>query len=359
MRGNRWIVLCAACALVVSAAGCGGGSGGGSDAGSSGSDAPAAFRLAEGSVALAVTAEGGGAGVSTGDAYAAVSVPAGAAAAGSTWKITPLAEAPAGVKKPLCPGIYVDVADSEPTTWCAIGFSIPGTASPDATIVKLADDGTVAEIVPTARMDYGERTFLTAYVDGFSAYTTAEEDQAARDQAFQDRAKAKGQQVDWTIKVLGTETQENQGWTFTYDFDLFASGGDVGVGGLYKGTCVFSVKGKYTENLGIVQSMGDISGGVRDDDVQFWIVDTALMDLLTGEQVGDTIVSGVGEVNGQGFGNFNAYASGPTVSGEVHSGPVSGSEPMRFTITVKTFEDVQVEIANVGIFPGKILRTTE
>ena len=358
MRGKRWMALCAVSALLVSALGCGGDAGG-SDAGSSGSDSPAAFELAEGATDLAITAEGGGAGVSTGDGYAAVSVPAGAAAAGATWKVTPLAKAPAGVTSPLCPGIYVDTAGSEPTTWCAVGFSIPGTASPDATIVKLADDGTVAEIVPTSRMDYGERTFLTAYVDGFSAYTTAEEDQAARDQAFQDRAKAKGQQVDWTIKVLGTETQNNQGWEFIYDLDLFASGGDVGVGGLYKGTCVFSVKGKYVENLGIVQGLGDISGGVRDDDVQFWIVDAALADLLTGESVGSPIVSGVGEINGQGFGNLNIYASGPTVSGEYHSGPVSGSDPVRFTITVKTFEDVQVEIPNVGIFPGKILRTTK
>lgn len=365
MRVHRGAAVLLVCALTAFSAGCGGDPGGSADGGApeSGgtvaSTLPGAFAGAAGSKDLAITAEGGGVGLSTGDAYAAVSVPAGAAAAGSTWKVTPLAEAPSGVEKPLCPGVYVETEGADPTGWCAVGFSLPGTASPDATIVRLADDGTVAEVVPTERLDYGERTFLTAYVDGFSAYTTAEEDQAARDQAFQDRAKAKGQQVDWTIKAIGTETQDVQGWKFTYDLDLFASGGGVGIGGMYKGTCLLSMTGKYTEDLGIVQSLGDVSGGIRDQDVQFVIVDTQLANLLTGEGDGEGTVSGSGLLDGEGFGSLNIYASAPDVSGEYHSGPVSGSEPMRFYIKVTTFEDVQVEVPNVGIFPGKILRTTK
>ena len=35
------------------------------------------------------------------------------------------------------------------------------------------------------------------------------------------------------------------------------------------------------------------------------------------------------------------------------------TSPAPFTIKVTTFEDVQVEIEGVGIFPGKILRTTK
>jgi hypothetical protein len=252
----------------------------------------------------------------------------------------------------------VDTAGSEPTDWCAIGFSIPGTASPDATIVKLADDGTVAEVIPTDRMDYGGRTFLTAYVDGFSAYTTAEEDAAARDKAFQERAEKWGKQVDWTIKVIGTETQEVQGWTFTYELDLFASGGGVKMGGMYQGHALLSMTGKYEEDLGIVQGLGDISGGIKDDDLTFYMIDSVLANLLTGESV-DTMPTARGSITGEGYGNLNIYATAPNAQGEYHSGPVSGQEPMTFDLKVTTGEDVQVEIANVGIFPGKILRTTK
>jgi hypothetical protein len=351
------MAVCAVCALLVGALGCGGDSDG-SDAGPSESDVPSAFELAEGAKDLVITAEGGGAGVSTGAAYAAVSVPAGAAEAGVTWKVTPLAVAPAGVEKPLCPGIYVDVAGSEPTTWCAVGFSIPGTASPDATIVKLADDGTVAEIIPTDRMEYGGRTFLTAYVDAFSPYTTAEEDAAARDQAFQERAEKWGKQVDWTIKVAGSETKEVQGWKFTYELDMFASGGGVGMGGIYTGHALISMTGKYEESLGVVQGLGDVSGGARDQALTFYMIDGALADLLTGETV-EGMPCARGYIRGEGYGNLNIYATAPTAKGEYHSGPVSGAEPMEFDLKVTTGEDVQVEIADIGIFPGKILRTTK
>jgi hypothetical protein len=350
-----------AAAMLLGALGCKGGSGPGGSDGGPASDVPKAFKVdAAAAKELAITAEGGGVGLSTGDAYAAVSVPAGAAAAGTTWKVTPLAEAPGGVEKPLCPGVYVDVAGSEPTTWCAIGFSLPGTASPDATIVKLADDGTVAEIIPTDRMDYGGRTFLTAYVDSFSPYTTAEEDAAERDKAFQERAKKWGKQVDWTIKVIGSETKENQGWKFTFDLDMFASGGSVGMGGTYKGHALLSMTGKYEQSFGVIQGLGDVSGGIRDQDLTFVIVDHGIVSLLTGkEEEANPMVSAYGYISGDGYGNLNAYATGPTASGEYHSGPTSSSEPMPFELKVTTGEDVQVEIKDVGIFPGKILRTAK
>jgi hypothetical protein len=361
MRCSRFgaVVLALVLLAAFGLAGCkGGGSGGTTGSGPESGDLPEAFTAAEGAKELAITAEGGGVGLSTGDAYAAVSVPTGAAEAGATWKVTPLAEAPAGVEKPLCPGIWVDVAGSEPTTWCAIGFSLPGTASPDATIVKLADDGTVAEVIPTDRMDYGGRTFLTAYVDSFSPYTTAEEDQAARDQAFQDRAKRWGKEVDWTIKVIGSETKEVEGWTFTYELDMFASGGGVGMGGIYKGHALLSMTGKYEGPASIVQSFGDVSGGVRDQALTFYMIDGALADLLTGQTVEVGMPCAQGSIKGEGYGNLNIYATAPTVSGEYHSGPTSSSEPMPFDLKVTTGEDVQVEIKDIGIFPGKILRTT-
>ena len=358
MARSRFLVLAFACVLLFGSLGCDGGSG--TSGGELGSevDAPEALTVDEtGAKDLEVTAEGGGVGLTTGDAYAAVYVPPGAAGAGM-WKVTPLAEAPEGVEKALCPGVYVDTSGAEPTGWCSIGFSLPGTVSENATIVRLADDGTVAEVIPTARMDYGERTFLTAYVDGFSAYTTAEEDAAARDQAFVDRAKAKGQEVDWTIKVVGTETQENQGWTFDYEFDLFASGGDVGRGGVYKGYATLYVTGHYDMPAGIVSGFGDVSGTARDDNLTFTIIDGQLASLLTGETIDQPVIVGQGMMNGSGLASLNIQASAPNVQGEYDSGQVEGSSPLPFTFEVAG-EDVEIEIENVGIFPGKILRTTK
>ncbi len=360
MSRSRLFAAFLVLALLLAGVGCDGGGGeeGGTDS-TAADELPSDFEVdTEATVELAVTADGGGVGVATGDAYAAVYVPPGAAEEGATWQVTPLAEAPEGVKYPLCPGVYVDTQGGDPTDWCSIGFSLPGEASPNATIVKLADDGTVAEVVATTRMDYGGRTFLTAYVQGFSPYTTSEEDQAARDAAWVEQAQMKGQTPDWTIKVIGSETQSVQGWEFIYDLDIFASGGGVGMGGPYKGTCLLSMTGKYSEDLGIVQSLGDISGGVRDESFEFSVVDFELVNLLTGESGGEPTICSSGYISGEGFGNLNISATAPDVQGEYHSGPVSGGEPVSFEMRI-TGEDVQVEIENVGIFPGKILRTAQ
>jgi len=348
------------CALVLTTAGCKGGSGdtGGDDAGTDKTSLPAAFVAADGGADLAITAEGAGVAVRSGDATAAVYVPAGAAKAGETWHITPLKTAPAGATKALCPGVYVDTAGADPTAPCSIGFSLPGTASPDACIVKLAEDGTIAEVMATTRVQSGGNTLLTAYVDGFSPYTTAEEDAAARDQAFVDRAKAKGQQVDWTIKAGGTETQTNEGWTFEYELDFFASGGGEGMGGFYNGHGYLSIEGKYKEDLGIVQGLGKISGIGRDDKLRFTICDAVLADLLTGESVGEPVIAGAGVMNAKGMGSLNISAVAPNVKGQYDKNNVQGADAVPFTIKV-TGEDVQIEIPNVGIFPGKILRTTK
>ncbi len=356
MPRSRVFIIFLACMLVLGAFGC---DGGGEPAKTSAEDLPSGFAVdTDAAVELAVTADGGGVGVTTGDAYAAVYVPPGAAADGATWTITPFTEAPEGVEFPLCPGVHVDTAGTEPTDWCSIGFSLPGTASPNATIVKLAEDGTVAEVVATSRMDYGDRTFLTAYVDGFSDYTTAEEDQAARDAAWVEQAQAKGQTPDWTIKVVGTETQENQGWTFDYEFDLFASGGSIGKGGVYTGHANLWVTGHYDMPAGIVSGFGDISGSARDDALRFVIVDAPLASLLTGESIEQPVIAGSGIMNGTGLGSLNIQAAGPDVKGEYDSGQVEGASPMPFTIEIAG-EDVEIEIENVGIFPGKILRTAQ
>lgn len=313
------------------------------------------------SVELAITAEGGGAGVPTGDAYAAVFVPPGAAEDGATWTLTPLAEMPEGVPTALCPGIEVDTAGAEPTAWCTIGFSLPTTASPDATIVRLAEDGTVAEVIATSRMDYGGRTFLTADVQGFSSYTTAEEDQEARDQAWVEQAKRKGQTPDWTLKVIGSETQENQGWTFNYELDMFASGGGVVKGGTYKGHAMLSVDGTYDDagaTSPFFTTMGELNAIGRDQALTFQMIDSDLASLLTGADADMPCATGV--MNLEGMGDLNIEAFGiQGEHGQVNTQDQQATSPVPFTLKVTTFEDVQVEIEGVGVFAGKILRTAQ
>ena len=360
MLRTRLLVLCIAFLLVLTTAGCGGGTSGGSsaDKGAEKPTLPEAFIADGAGTALPISADGGGVAVDVGDAKAAVSVPAGAAEAGATWMVIPLASAPTLAEKALCPGVYVDTAGKEPSAPCSIGFSLPGTASPDACIVKLAEDGSIAEAMATTRVETGGRTLLTAYVDGFSAYTTAEEDAAARDQAFVDRAKARGKQVDWTIKAGGTEEQNNQGWKFTYELDFFASGGDVGMGGIYNGHGYLSIKGEYAETMGVVSGFGKINAVGRDDKLRFAIIDAPLADLLTGASIETPIISGYGIMNAKGMGSLNMSAVGPNAKGQYDKNNIEGDSPVPFRVEIAG-EDVKIYIDNVGIFPGKILRTTQ
>lgn len=358
MSRSRVFIIFVAFALAMGTVGC---DGGGEAGPTSAEDLPSDFEVdADATVELAVTADGGGAGVATGDAYAAVYVPPGAAEDGAAWSVTPLTEAPAGVEYPLCPGVYVDTQGDDPTDWCSIGFSLPGEASPNATIVRLAEDGTVAEVVATSRMDYGGRTFLTAYVQGFSPYTTSEEDQAARDAAWVEQAQAKGQMPDWTIKVIGSETKEIEGWSFVYDLDLFASGGGIGQGGTYKGHAMMNVVGEYKDTTGVpyYQTFGSINAIGRDQALTFQMIDPPLASLLTG--AGGDMPFAEGVMNLEGMGDLNLTAEG--VQGEkadASQQDIQSTDAVEFTLKVTTFEDVQVEIEDVGIFPGKILRTAQ
>lgn len=358
MSCKRLLGACLAAVLLFAMAGCSTGS----TTGGSRASAPKAFDLEKSAAKeLAVTAEGGGVGLSTGETYAAVYVPAGAAPDGSKWTVTPLAEAPKGVENALCPGVFVDTAGEAPTDWCSIGFSLPGAAPAGATIVKLAEDGTVAEVVATTRMDYGGRTFLTAYVDGFSGYTTADEDQASRDKAWTDQAEKKGQRPDWTIKAVGSENQEIQGWKFTYELDMFASGGGIGQGGQYTGHAMFSVDGTYDDAGAYAPyftTAGAINAVGRDQALTFTMIDPPLASLLTG--AGGDMPFAEGTMNLEGMGDFSISAEGMQGErGGVDKQDIQTTSPVAFTIKVTTFEDVQVEIENAGIFPGKILRTAQ
>jgi hypothetical protein len=362
MLRTRGAVTAIVLMLALVLPGCSGGGSTGSGSGTPGSQAgsiPSGLKAdVSKAAALDVSANGTGAAVRSGDATMAVYVPAGAAQAGAKWRLVPLTSAPAGAKKPLCPGVWVDTAGAEPTKPCLIGFALPGKAATNATIVRLGDDGSAAQIIPTTRVELGGMTLLSATVDGFSPYTTSEEDQAAIDKAAVDRAKARGQSVDWTIKAGGAETQHAQGWTFDYELDFFASGGGEGQGGIYNGHAMLSLQGKYKGPVSIVKSFGNLSGTGRDQKLRFIIVDAQLASLLTGEPVGDPIIAGSGAMQLEGLGSLDISAVGPTVSGRYNKKNQSAKGAVPFTIKVSG-NDVQVEIAKVGIFPGKILRTTK
>lgn len=352
MRNRLVIALLVALALVAGLVGCGGGGEKtGSLAGGKSEQAASVFELDSAAEAsMEITEKGGGVAVDSPGGKAAVWAPPGAAD-GATWKVTPISSAPEGVEGIIVPGVYVDVAGKEPSAPCSVGFAIQGAAPAGATVVKYAEDGKSWEVVPSVVTTDGATTLVRAQVEGFSAYGLGD-----ADQTLIDRAKANGKQSDWTIKVVGSETQEAEGWTFVYDLDMFASGAGIDKGGLYTGYATLTVTGKFDETFGgIVQGLGDIKASARDDALRFVIADEPLADLLTGAPVGDPYVGGVGLMNGKGMGQLNISATGPTASGS-HSDTVSGDSPVRFKIEIKG-EDVQVEIDKVGIFPGKILRT--
>lgn len=353
MARFRVLALAVVVVFLLGAVGCKtgttGGSGGNAEPGES-SEVPAVFDADEKNAAeLAITSDGGGAFVAGNGGRAAVSVPAGAVPDGTSWRLIPIATAPAGVEKPLAGGIYVDTAGREPSQPCSVGFMIPSIAPANATITRVADDGTT-EVIATSRSERNGATYLTAYVEGFSAYFPTEADEEAITKAW-----SQGKIVDWTIKVAGTETQQVEGWTFNYEVDFFASGGDIGMGGTYAGHGDLWVTGTYDQPMGIIATMGDLSGHARDDNLKFTLIEHSLASLLTGESE-DTVVNGWGTMNGKGLGELNIAAWGPNVAGGT-SESAEGATPLPFTLIVNG-EDVQLEIPNVGIFPGKILRTT-
>jgi hypothetical protein len=363
MRIRRHAILVAALVLVLLSSACasGGAKGaasGGAGEGGKASVVPAAFKGdGANAVELAVKADGGKVAVRSGNATAGIVVPGGAAPVGATWTIVPLTAAAAGAKKPLCPGVYVDTSAGKPTKPCLLAFAIPGRAPAGACIVKLSDDGSGSQIVATTRSEIPHYTILSAEVDGFSAYTTSEEDKAAADKAFQDREKARGKQVDWTIKAGGTETQKVEGWTFNYELDFFASGGGVGMGGTYKGHSSLSIDGTYKGPASIIKSFGTVKGIGRDQNLTFNLIDVPLANLVTGEDV-EMPPSGQGTMKLDGMGSLDISAVGPNVRGRYNKNNVKGSDGVPFTILVKG-DDVQIEIPKCGIFPGKILRTSK
>jgi hypothetical protein len=355
MRSKSSVVL-GALALVVSVllAGCAAG-GGGSASGRAAS--VFAFDTAK-TVDVHVGAKGAGTVLDTGNGKAAIWVRGGAAPE-ATWKVTPIAKAPEGAKGILVPGVYVDTAGAEPSGTCSVGFLLPGSLPKGATVVKYAEDGSSWTPVPSVIVTVSASQIVVAEVDGFSAYGLGDGgDGASGGGTAAGGDAASGKQVDWTIKVIGGETQKAQGWQFQYDLDFFASGGGVGQGGTYRGHGQVVMVGKYDETLGgIIKGLGDIKATARDDNLSFTICDAPLADLLTGQDVNseDGVLRGSGIFHGKTQGKITISATGPNVSGKVDK-TANGDSPVPFTVEIAG-ADVKVEIENMGIFGGKILRT--
>lgn len=355
MRSKSLVVVAALLLAFVLLGGCG--SGGGSSAGGEkqAEKAASVFALDKaGTKDVKVGAKGAGAVVASGDGKAAIWVRGGSAPEG-TWKVTPIEKAPEGVTGVLVPGVYVDTAGAEPSGTCSVGFLIPGALPAGATVVKYSDDGKSYKAVPSVVVTASGSPIVVAQVDGFSAYGLGDGAGTGGDSGNQ----ASPKQVDWTIKVIGTENQEAEGWKFTYDLDFFASGGGVGQGGTYKGHGTIVMVGKYDKTMaGIIKGLGDIKATARDDNLTFTIVDAPLTDLLTGTtdvNTEDGVLRGSGIFHGKTEGTLAISAKGPNVSGKVDK-DASGDSPLPFTIEIAG-EDVKVEIENMGIFGGKILRT--
>jgi hypothetical protein len=354
MRPKSSFVLSAMLlAVSVSLAGCAA-AGGGSASGK----AASAFALDTAkTVDVHVGPKGAGTVLGTGSGKAAIWVRGGAAPE-ATWKVTPIAKAPEGSKGILVPGVYVDTAGAKPTGTCSVGFLLPGPLPKGATVVKYAEDGSSWTPVPSVIVTASASRIVVAEVDGFSAYGLGDGGDGAAGGGAAAGGAASGKQVDWTIKVVGDETQEAQGWKFKYDLDLFASGGGVGQGGTYRGHGQVVMVGTYDKTLGgIIKSLGDIKATARDDSLSFTVCDAPLADLLTGNSVDseDGVLRGSGIFHGKTQGTLAISATGPTASGKVDK-TANGDSPVPFTIEIAG-EDVKVEIANMGIFGGKILRT--
>ena len=280
------------------------------------------------------------------------------AAPEATWKVTPITKAPEGAKGILVPGVYVDTAGAEPSGTCSVGFLLPGPLPKGATVVKYAEDGSSWTAVPSVVVTASASQIVVAEVDGFSAYGLGDGGDASAGGGTAAGNNAGGKQVDWTVKVIGSETQEAQGWKFQYDLDFFASGGGVGQGGTYRGHGQVVMLGKYDETLGgIIKGLGDIKATARDDNLSFTVCDAPLADLLTDNDVNteDGVLRGSGIFHGKTEGTLAISATGPTVSGKVDK-TANGDSPVPFTVEIAG-EDVKIEIEKMGIFGGKILRT--
>jgi hypothetical protein len=303
---------------------------------------------------LAIGTNGGRASVPSGTWTAMVAVPAGAAPSGAAWKLIPLRVAPAGIPEALAPGLYVDEAGQPPTGDCLVAFHTRGKADPDATIFRLSEDGTSAELVATDRQQGDASTILLAEVSGFSSYGVGKGSAAARDKAKRERNKQR--KSHYVISVHDKVSFAVQDWKFSATLDMNLAGGGSTLGGNYKGPATLLFTGKYNKVLGgIIQGLGKIHWQGKGTTAAYLFGDLAplvpLDDSDLPYQMED--VSGYGSFTIKGAGALDALARAPAGTYKAPGIPVKDGVKMPFRINV-TGAKVTVEIANLGEFSGNL-----
>ncbi|MBA3019821.1 hypothetical protein [Propionicimonas sp.] len=318
--------------------------------------APPGFDLdSAAAVPLAIGADGGNATLTSGEWTAVVSVPGGSAPAGANWTLTPLRTAPGGLVDALAPGIYVDEAGQAPTGDCVIAFAVKGKPHADASIVKLADDGSVAEVVATVRQETKGGTLLLAEVTGFSPYSVAKASAAARKTAKQKRDKQAKKL--YVISVHDSVKFTKADWKLEFTLDLDLAGGSANSSGAYTGNATLSVTGQYTKDLGVHKGKGKIKGSAKGTGNAF-LVGLPLAPL---PPLGDDFPYQMEEPTGTG--TMSLASSGSlSVSADTPQGPasipvmsVNGKDLVPYRIKVEG-TNVTVEIANVGEFSGHLVK---
>lgn len=302
---------------------------------------------------LPITDSGGAAAIPSGSWTAVVAVPAGHAPSGAVWRITPLPASPAGVTTVLTPGIHVDDAGAAPTGACLIAFHTTGKVDPDATIVKIADDGSGFTLVPTERRTIGAATILSAEVAGFSSYGVGTASKSARDAARKQRPKPAHH---YAISVHDSVSFEVQGWRMRFRLDLNLAGGGDTFAGAYTGTATLAVTGRYTKPLGPVLGVGTIAWNGRGKakaDLYAELAPLVPLDAPGPYHLEDR--TGYGTVTMKGSGALAMLAKAPAGTFRAPGIRVKDGVAVPFLVQVNGAK-VIVEVANVGEFEGDLVR---
>jgi hypothetical protein len=328
-----------------------------STASASAPGAPSGVDLnAAAAVPLIIGPSGGHATVPSGDWTVVVSVPGGSAPAGAHWTMSPLKTAPTAVADALTPGVYVDEAGQAPTGDCLIGFAMKGKPSAEASIVRLAADGTNAEVVATVRQETKNGALLLAEVTGFSAYTVAKTTPAARKTAQDQRAKQAKKL--YAIRVHDKARFTKLDWKFEFVLDLELTGGSADASGNYTGNATLTVTGAYTKDLGgVIQGQGKVKGSAKG----------AATATLTGLQLGTLLPldddfpyqmeepTGVGTMALASKGALKISVDTPQGAGSIPVIKADGKDVAPYRLKVEGTK-VTVEIAQVGEFEGKLVK---
>jgi hypothetical protein len=304
---------------------------------------------------LLVGPDGGHVLLSSGDWTVVVSVPRGAVPAGTNWTVAPLRTAPSGIPDALAPGIYVDEAGQAPAVDCMVAFATLGAAHPDATIVKLSEDGLSSQVVASQRQDTKAGTVLVAEVSGFSGYGVGKAPAAARKTASDQRKKKGG--APYAISVHDTVKFNVEDWKFQFTLDMNLAGGSGDGTGTYTGNTTLAFSGNYAKDLaGVIKGLGKVSGSAKGSANAFLFDSTdPLMPLLDDFPYQMDDPSGYGSVTVASSGGLSMLAKAPAGTVTVPTIKAKKNLIVPFRIKVDGTK-VTVEISKIGEFSGDLVK---